>query len=346
MECEFVNPLLEPQWNSWILEQGGATFFHTAEWAQVLIEAYNYRPQYAVFKEAGRILGILPIMEVRSPWTGRRGVCLPFSDECGPLLSGGLALSEVMGCVKEQGLRSEWSYLELRGGANTLPAAIQSDAYLGHRLPLEASEELQFARLRGSHRRSIQKSLREGVEVEHLQSREAMDVFYALHCRTRRHHGVPPQPIRFFHLIHKIVIEPGHGFVSLARFQGRSIAGAVYFHFGSHAIYKFGASDRRFQHLRPNNLVMWKAVCQFQREHCAELSLGRTDLQDDGLLQFKRGWGGTESRLEYHRIGLKREVRRIEPTAGSGAGLARRVARLMPLAVLRLVGSLAYRHIG
>src|SRR5262245_2070218 len=100
MECEFVNPLLDPQWNSRILERGGATFFHSAEWAQVLIETYNYTPHYAVFKQAGRILGILPVMEVRSLWTGRRGVCLPFCDECGPLLYGDLALPEMIGYVK------------------------------------------------------------------------------------------------------------------------------------------------------------------------------------------------------------------------------------------------------
>ena len=330
-----------------VLEQGNASFFHTMEWARVLVETYNYSPQYVVVKNSGRIVGMLPLMEVRSMWTGKRGVCLPFSDNCGPLLSRGATPSELMECVREHGLKSGWRYFEVREGCDTLPAAIPSDDFVVHTLPLEDREELQFAKLRGSHRRNIQRSLREGVEVQHLQSRDAIDLFYALHCRTRRHHGVPPQPARFFHLIHKIIIEPGHGFVSLARFEGRTIAGAVYFHFGSHAIYKFGASDRRFQHLRPNNLVMWKAICHLQRQHLTELSLGRTDLHDEGLLQFKRGWGGIESRLEYHRIGLKREVRPMEPAAaGRGAGLGRRIARWMPLPVLRLVGSLAYRHMG
>jgi len=30
-------------------------------------------------------------------------------------------------------------------------------------------------------------------------------------------------------------------------------------------MYKFGASDSGFQHLRPNNLVMWEGI-----RHCAE----------------------------------------------------------------------------
>jgi len=37
-----------------------------------------------------------------------------------------------------------------------------------------------------------------------------------------------------------------------------SVAGAIFFHSGGQAIYKFGASDETFQHFRGNNLVMWE----------------------------------------------------------------------------------------
>jgi hypothetical protein len=343
---EFVNPLREPQWNRMILEPDGATFFHTAEWARVLVEAYRYRPQYVVLSDAGRIWGILPMMEVRSLWTGRRGVCLPFSDECGPLVSNGATIPELIAPARERGLKSGWSYIELRGGGETLPGAVGSAAFVTHDLSLEASQELQFGKLRDSTRRNIMKSIREGVEVEQVQSRDGMDAFYALHCQTRRRHGVPPQPARFFHLIHRIVIEPGLGFVSLARFKRQYIAGAVFFRFGSRAIYKFGASDRNFHHLRANNLVMWNAIDQFRREGLVKLTLGRTDLSDEGLLQFKRGWGATESKLRYHRIGLRRKVRPTGPEHPSALdSLARSVVRFTPLPLLRAVGSVVYRHI-
>jgi len=49
----------------------------------------------------------------------------------------------------------------------------------------------------------------------------------------------------------------------LASHKGKNIASAVYFHFGDKAIYKYGASDRKYQHLRANNLVMWEAIRWF-----------------------------------------------------------------------------------
>ena len=50
-----------------------------------------------------------------------------------------------------------------------------------------------------------------------------------------------------------------NGFVALASYSNRVVAGAVFFHFGSKAIYKYGASDRNYQHLRANNLG-WRWV--------------------------------------------------------------------------------------
>lgn len=345
MRCDFVNPLQVPQWNTRMLEQAGSTFFHSAEWARVLVEAYGYEPQYAVFREAERTLGILPIMEVRSLWTGNRGISLPFSDECPPLLASGIALPNLIEPLRSHGLERQWSYLEFRGGGETVPAAAVCNEFAFHHLPLEEDENSQFLKVRESNRRSIRKAIREGVQVERLSTRAAMDAFYAMHCETRRLHGLPPQPAGFFHLIHKHVIEKGYGFVSLARHAQRWIAGAVFFEFGPRAMYKFGASDRHFQHLRANNLVMWDAICYFQSKQLRELSLGRSRLNNEGLMRFKRSWGAEESWVKYHQIGLQKKVKVPYYERSETAAWLPKVTQWIPLPVLRLIGRLAYRHI-
>lgn len=346
MRCEFANPIREPDWNDWLLKQSNnATFFHTAEWARVLSETYRYEPWYAVFRESQGTVGVLPIMEVRSAWTGTRGISLPFSDECPPLLAEGWRLADVIEPVRACGLKRGWDHLEFRGGAETVPAAVQCDEFALHHLTLEGSEELQFRKLRESNRRNVHKGQRESLEVVRLQTRDAMDVFYKLHCGTRRYHGLPPQPARFFHLIHKHVIEKGYGFVSLARYKNMWISGAVFFEFGCRAVYKFGASDRRFQHLRANNLLMWEAIRHFQSKRLQELSLGRSRLHNEGLLRFKRSWGAQETRVLYHQIGLCKQVRLTHFEEFPGAAWFPKLVRHVPLSVLRIVGRLAYRHI-
>jgi lipid II:glycine glycyltransferase (peptidoglycan interpeptide bridge formation enzyme) len=120
----------------------------------------------------------------------------------------------------------------------------------------------------------------------------------------------------------------------------------VYFQFGTHAIYKFGASDPRYQHLRANNRIMWQAICRLQKEGFRELSFGRTDIEDEGLLQFKRGWGAEESPLRYYRKSFSKDASATKPQVKhEGAGWSRHIMRRLPIPVLRVLGTLMYRHV-
>jgi lipid II:glycine glycyltransferase (peptidoglycan interpeptide bridge formation enzyme) len=346
MNMEFIDPASTRHWNDWVLGHEKATSFHAHEWARVLNESYHYQAQYGVLKDAKQVVALLPLMEVSSLVTGRRGVSLPFSDECVPLLSAGVSLNSVVEQALAIGRRRNWDYLELRGGAEPMPGAIRSETFRMHYLSLQGEEEAQFSRLRDYQKRNIQKASREGVEVLRLETREAMDAFYALQCLTRRRQGFPPQPRRFFHAIHKNVIAQGGGFLLLGRFEGRWIAGGVFLHFGSKGVYKFGASDFAFRHLCANSLLIWEAIRRFRELGAMELSFGRTDPRNAGLLQFKRSWGGEETEMQYYRIGVRKSVRVKTGEGDEEYGFARKVMRKLPIRILRLAGALAYQHMG
>ena len=47
--------------------------------------------------------------------------------------------------------------------------------------------------------------------------------------------------------------------------------------------------------------MLWEAIKSCAREGCRSFSLGRTDLDNEGLLTFKNGWGGNRTVLNYYR---------------------------------------------
>ena len=100
-----------------------------------------------------------------------------------------------------------------------------------------------FREMDGAVRRGVRKAEQASVKVEFSNSAEAMKTFFALHRGSRRRHGLPPQPIEFFENIVRHIFEPGHGFVAIARHEGRPLAASVFFTKGQLALYKFGASD-------------------------------------------------------------------------------------------------------
>ena len=151
-------------------------------------------------------------------------------------------------------------------------------------------------------RRAIRKAERSNVSALVARNRQAIDDFYRLHVQTRRRHGLPPQPASFFANIYEHIIKPGLGFIVLARRGSRPIAAAVFFRFGKNAVYKYGASDKRFQEFRANNLVMWQGIQLLARTGIEKLHFGRTDSENDGLRRFKLSWDTQEETIDYFRV--------------------------------------------
>ena len=86
------------------------------------------------------------------------------------------------------------------------------------------------------------------------------------------------------------------------------VAGAIFLNLGTRAIYKYGASDLRYQALRGNNLVIWEAIKFFGEHGYRTLDFGRTDLPAEGLRRFKCGWGATERSIEYVSVTILRRT--------------------------------------
>ena len=334
----------ERDWNESVLDAGNASVFHSREWAQVLGETYGYEPLYICRREQGRIHLLIPLMEVASRLTGRRGVSLPFTDFCDPLFRDREEVSKAVEEVLRLGRSRGWRRAEFRSGAAFGGEAQPSSSFYGHHLDLRATEEDLFGRLKGTVRTALRKAEKSGVEVQVSTSAEATGQFYRLNCLTRRRHGLPPQPRRFFEKLHERILKSGKGIVAIAVRDGQTIAGAVFLHFGKKAIFKYGASDPRHRTLRPNNLVMWCGIRWYREQGLQMLSLGRTRRENQGLLQFKRGWGGEETELRCFTYDLRRNA--LTKDADRVEGIHNVLFRHLPIPCLRLLGTVLYKHMG
>jgi hypothetical protein len=342
-----VDPRTRSSWNEQVLALPQANVFHSAEWAAVLAESYGFTPAYFQQSDPGRIRAVLPVIEVDSWLTGRRGVCLPFTDQCG--IAGDASFDsrrDLLAAAVEWGRKRGWRYLELRG--ESAVTSLASDArpsleFFHHQVNLAGGEAQTFDNLHASVRRALRKADHEGVTVEVRADRQAMREYYRLHRRTRREHGLPPQPLRFFKKLQEQILARGRGTVILAQQGGSIVAGAVFLRSNNDAIYKFGASLPAALPVRANNSVMWAGIQWSLREGVKSLSLGRTSLQQEGLRRFKLGWGSSETQTAYYRFDLAHNA--FVTDKDNTAGWHTHVFRAMPLSLNRLAGALLYRHI-
>ncbi|HWX17115.1 MAG TPA: GNAT family N-acetyltransferase [Chthoniobacterales bacterium] len=269
---------------------------------------------------------------------------MPFSDFCAPLVFDGWGQESLMERLLELGRERKWRYFELRGGRKMLPpSARAAEKYYGHKLDLTIGIEELFARFKSPVRRAIRKAEKSGLSVEASKTWEAMLDFYRLHVRTRRRHGLPPQPLSFFRNIDEQVVKAGLGFVVLAKRHLRPIAAAVFFHSGGEALYKFGASDERLQEVRGNNLVMWEGIKRLVGKGVKTMHFGRTTMSDEGLRRFKLSWGTKEEIIEYFKFAFGPNL--WVNTHRDAPEFCNQLFGRLPLAANRLVGTLVYRHL-
>jgi hypothetical protein len=326
-----------------VAEHPHSTIFHGSGWARVLRDTYGHRPFYFARFEGRQLAALLPVMEVSSWLTGRRGVSLPFTDFCPALQREGGGERELYARAMECGRQRRWKFLEGRGFEGAWEGAQASLSFWGHKIDLGVGQAKLFSGMESSVRRGVRKAERAGVTIDFDTGEQTMRTFFKLHCGTRRRHGLPPQPWRFFLNIQRHLLSVGKGFLATARLHGRPLAAAVFFHDGRQALFKFGASDYAFQQLRPNNLVLWEGMKRCAEQGLAALHLGRTSLCNEGLRRFKLGLGADEEEIRYAKYDFStqqfiREADRVQ-------GWFNRVFARLPLPVLRLSGAVLYPHL-
>jgi hypothetical protein len=339
-----IDPTNFQGWDELVASAGCRSTFLSSSWARVFSETYNYRPYYFSLINDGLLAGLIPLIEVKSSITGLRAVSLPFTDYCDPVITEKNVFEDIFEEVISFAEGKGWEYIEFRGGEQFFSGQEPSSAYYLHEIDVSKEDKANLKQLRDSTRRNIDKAKKSGVIIEKKTDLNALKTFYSMHKKTRKTHGVPPQPFAFFENIHKYIIARGEGVVILAGHQNKIVAGAIFLSFGHEAVYKFGASSEDKSKIRPNNLVMWEAIKWCSENGISRLSLGRTDLNSTGLLQYKRGWGGKETLLNYYRFDLRSKSFTVEkPGLTSKLG---KLFQLTPEPILTKVGEISYRHFG
>lgn len=342
MHVDSIDPHSDKRWFAYVQDHPDGMIFHHPRWMRVLEQAYGYRQASVACFDGDRIVGLVPLLEIRSAVTGSRAVGLPFSDY-GPILTHGddvaVRLSEHL---RESAKAKRWKYVEIRGDA---PGGAVAAAYKRHRVALQADPEALFRTFdKKSVRYTLHKFAKTGVIVERRTDPNAMQAFMQLNYQTRKKHGIPPQPDSFFRLFHELLIADGLGFINLALHNGKPIAASVFLCFHGVVYHKYNASEESMLHLSPNHGLMWDVIQWACGAGYRELDLGRSDLDGSGLIRYKRAWGAEESDLSYVRIPPDAVGHRN--TSGGLLSVMKPVMRHLPIPLLKVVGKVLYEHAG
>jgi GNAT acetyltransferase-like protein len=346
-----VDPLTDNRWESLVEKDPNGSVFHSTAWLRALQSTYGYAP--VVFTTCGPNESLengLAFCAVESWLTGRRLVSLPFSDYCDFLGGEADTCDFVLEQLNVRTPKRPLRYFEVRPrSATTLPGCQfhQAAAYTVHRIDLRPDLGRLFANFhKSSIQRKILRAERERLTYVEGRTDALLDDFYSLLVSTRRRHRVPPQPKCWFAALMKTFGDDLKIRISLK--DGQPIAAMLTIRHKDTLYYKYGGSSVRFNSLGGMHLLYWRAIQDGKELGLRVFDLGRSDLDQPGLITFKSRWGAATSNIAYWRIAPGGKITHLfEPNGPKWpASLARSVFRYMPNKLLPLLGDLLYRHVG
>lgn len=346
MPIHELDPLTDPRWPELLQGDARASIFHTRGWLQALRKTYGYQPIVLTTSSPEQPLANgLVLCSVESWVTGKRLVSLPFSDHCQLLGDVEGSFDEMISYLQQLTKAGSFKYFELRPRTQLLLCSdrlSESDAYAFHAIDLRPSEnELYQGLHKDSIRRKVTRAEREGLTYTRGSNETLLRDFYKLFVMTRKRHGVPPSPFSWFRNLIDCVGEKAE--IRIAAKDGAAVAGLFTLRHNRSIVYKYGASDERFSNLGGTPFLFWKAIQESKAGGLEEMDLGRSDLDNEGLIVFKNRLGGTRSDLTYWRLPIK------SAKAGSslpGLEIAKKVFTLVPDSVRIGLGNLLYKHLG
>ena len=296
IKVQRVDPCTDYRWNALAAGPGGA-LFTSPPWITAVSESYGLTPHaHVALDNSGTAIAGAVWTDVRD-MRGERRIALPFCDRADPIVPD-LATWEK---VSTDAFAADMPFT-LRCLATSPALGDGRFTMIGeaawHETPLDRTLEELYAMLRSQTRRNIATAQRAGVEVVLSPDADAIGEYHRLHVQLRKHkYRLLAQPLEFFERVWKAFAPDDAIRTALAFVGGRPIAGAVYLVWQDTVYYKFGASLAEFLPLRPNDAIHWQLIRWAHTRDLRALDWGLSDLDQPGLVGYKRKWASREGRI-------------------------------------------------
>src|SRR4051794_21063710 len=297
-----ADPVSDPRWRR-LSTSPGAGLFTSPPWIAAVCGTYGFTAQSRVALDpAGTPVGGVAWVTVDDP-RGRRLLSLPFSDRADPPVPDTATWDLAFDAVETGGAPYTLRCLDSSPARHGAGLRVVGEA-AWHGTPLDTDVDELHRRIDGRARRHVAAAGRAGVRVDVRDDLAAVHVMHGLHVRLRKNkYGLLAQPQEFFARIWREFAPDGRCHTLLASVGDEVVAAALFLEWNGALYYKFGASVLGRLEVRPNDAIYWAAIRLGVERGLHLVDWGLSDLDQPGLVRFKRAWASEERRLLTLRHG-------------------------------------------
>jgi len=286
----------DKSWDRFVERHDDATVAHLSAWGRIVERAYGHESVPLAAVDGDEIVGVLPLVRMKSRLFGHGLVSMPFLDYGGIVAEPGRAiepalLHAALGLARATGAQSiglrQYHPLDLGHPV--------SDDRVTMLLPL-AGEDAVWKALPSERRNRVRKGEKNGL-VPAWCGPEALDEFYRVFAVNMRDLGSPVHSRAFF----RIMMDELGGTTRLLLVRdraGRAVGAALCLLFRDTIMVPWVSSLREAFQLCPNFVLYWEVIRWGCRNGYRTLDLGRS-FKNKGTFEFKRQWGAAPHALPW-----------------------------------------------
>jgi len=328
-------------WNEFVFQHPDATFFHRAEWKEVIERAFSHTMYFFFAEDEGEIVGVLPLGHVKSRIFGNSLVSIPFYVYGGILAKNEDVYLELAEKSKSLAKELDVGYLEFR---NIKPQSsdwpVKNDLYATFRKEIAPDADQILKSIPGKQRAVVRKGIKAGLISVYD---EDVDRFYESYATTLHSHGTPAFPRKLFHIL-KEVFKQDCDILSIYK-DDRMIASLMSFYFKDTVLPYYAGTSADSRVYNAHHFMYWELMRRSSEKGYKCFDFGRSKV-DTGAFKFKTNWGFEPEYLnyEYYLVNAT-EIPDVNPN-NPKYSLFIKAWQKMPFAMTKVIGPYIVRNLG
>ena len=329
------------RWDAFVLACPEATFFHRAGWQKALADVYHHVTWFLYAEDHGRILGVLPLAQVKSLLFGHSLVGLPFT------VYGGVAAVDPQAVVALEAQAQQIAkqlgaaHLELRNVRRRHDDWPLQDLYVTFRKAILPEHEANLLAIPRKQRAMVRKGIKNNLRSE---IDPGVDRFFAMFADNVHRHGTPAMPKRWFQALRGVFGDDCE-VLTVVTEDGRPVSSVMSFYFRDEVLPYYAGDDQAARDLAANDFKYWELMRRACARSLKVFDFGRSK-QGTGPYAFKKNWGFEPTPLQYEYCLYKRDSVPQNNPNNAKYKLLIGVWRRLPLGFANWLGPFVVRNLG
>ena len=237
------------RWNDFVFSCPEATFFHRAEWQQIIKSVFRHPTFFLYAEQAGEIVGVLPLAHVNSRLFGNSLVSLPFAVYAGVASNNQEAIADLETEAQKRALELGVDHLEFRNVMAQHTEWPTQDLYVTFRKEILPEVEANMLAIPRKQRAMVRKGIKNGLKS---QVDRNTDRFFSVFADNVHRHGTPALPKRYFDTLLEVFGNDCE-ILTVTSPEGKLLSSVLSFYFRDEVLPYYAGDDEAARNLAAND---------------------------------------------------------------------------------------------